>query len=154
MSDRGRSPAGSAPGASPQSRQPSRSGSSRSRAASPAQTSVSGDPKTGWAPSMGFDPAKPPSKDRKGNTRMELPPDAFISNEDRKDMFATRGNKFNTEGRAEKVEVNQFRMTKFDFSKKIYQYDVSRFGHRLLKILSLTPLNRLSFLPSRRNADQ
>lgn len=69
-------------------------------------------------------------------------------------MFATRGNKFNTEGRAEKVEVNQFRMTKFDFSKKIYQYDVSRFGPRLLKILSLTPLNRLFFPLSRRNADR
>jgi eukaryotic translation initiation factor 2C len=74
---------------------------------------------------MGFDPAKPPSKDRKGNTRMELPPDAFLSYEDRKDVFPPRENKFNTEGRPEKVEVNQFRMTKFDFNKKIYQYDVS-----------------------------
>lgn len=56
---------------------------------------------------------------------MELPPDAYISNEDHKDVFATRGNKLNTEGRMEKVEVNQFRMTKFDFNKRIYQYDVS-----------------------------
>jgi eukaryotic translation initiation factor 2C len=154
MSDRGRSPAGSAAGASPQSRQPSMSASGRSRAASPAQTSGSGDPKTGWAPGMGFDPAKPPSKERRGNTRMELPPDAYLSNEDRKDVFAIRGNKFNTEGRAEKVEVNQFRMTKFDFGKKIYQYDVSKVGSRLLKRLSLTRLNRSSFLLSRRNVDR
>lgn len=85
---------------------------------------------------------------------MELPPDAYLSNEDRKDVFAIRGNKFNTEGRAEKVEVNQFRMTKFDFGKKIYQYDVSKVGSRLLKRLSLTRLNRSSFLLSRRNVDR
>lgn len=74
---------------------------------------------------MGFDPAKPESSDRKGNTRMELPADAYVTNEAQKDVFAIRGNKFNTEGRLEMVEVNQFRMTKFDFNKKIYQYDVS-----------------------------
>lgn len=73
---------------------------------------------------MGFDPAKTESRDRKGNTRMELPPDAYVTNEAQKDVFAVRGNKFNTEGRPETVEVNQFRMTKFDFNKKIYQYDV------------------------------
>lgn len=56
---------------------------------------------------------------------MELPPDAFFINEAQKDVFAVRDNKFNTEGRQETVEVNQFRMTKFDFNKKIYQYDVS-----------------------------
>jgi eukaryotic translation initiation factor 2C len=74
---------------------------------------------------MGFDPAKPESKDRKGNTRMELPADAFLDNEDQKDVFAVRGKNLNTEGRPEMIEVNQLRMTKFDFSKKIYQYDVS-----------------------------
>ncbi|KAL7797242.1 Piwi domain-containing protein [Trichoderma ceciliae] len=124
MSDRGRSPAGSGSGASQHSRRPSMSASGRSRGASPAQASASGGSNPGWAPSMGFDPAKPENKDRKGNTRMELPPDAYISNEARKDVFAVRGNKFNTEGRPERVEVNQFRMTKFDFNKKIYQYDI------------------------------
>lgn len=54
---------------------------------------------------------------------MELPPDAYIS-ETRKDFFTLRGNKLNTEGKPEQVEVNQYRMTKFDFTKKIYQYDV------------------------------
>jgi hypothetical protein len=55
---------------------------------------------------------------------MELPPDAYIS-ETKKDMFTLRNNRFNTEGKPEQIEVNQYRMTKFDFSKKIYQYDVS-----------------------------
>ncbi|KAL6820698.1 Piwi domain-containing protein [Trichoderma camerunense] len=123
MSERGRSPAASGPG-TPQQRQGSASGASRSRGASPAQGTASGSSQPGWAPSMGFDPAKPESKDRKGNTRMELPPDAFFINEAQKDVFAVRNNKFNTEGRQETVEVNQFRMTKFDFNKKIYQYDV------------------------------
>ena len=55
---------------------------------------------------------------------MELPPDAYIS-ETKKDMFTLRNGRFNTEGKPEQIEVNQYRMTKFDFSKKIYQYDVS-----------------------------
>lgn len=53
---------------------------------------------------------------------MELPPDAYIP-ETRKDAFTLRGNKLNTEGKPEQIEVNQYRMTKFDFTKKIYQYD-------------------------------
>jgi eukaryotic translation initiation factor 2C len=55
---------------------------------------------------------------------MELPPDAYIS-ETKKDMFTLREGRFNNEGRSEFIEVNQYRMTKFDFNKKIYQYDVS-----------------------------
>ncbi|KAL6893135.1 Piwi domain-containing protein [Trichoderma longibrachiatum] len=139
MSERGRSPAASGHGTPGQgsphpSRGPSVAASARSRGASPAQGpqrqgspaqgSQSGGSKPGWAPSMGFDPAKPESKDRKGNTRMELPADAFLDNEDQKDVFAVRGKNLNTEGRPEMVEVNQLRMTKFDFSKRIYQYDV------------------------------
>lgn len=54
---------------------------------------------------------------------MELPPDAYVP-ETRKDAFTLRGNKLNTEGKPEQIEVNQYRMTKFDFTKKIYQYDV------------------------------
>lgn len=54
---------------------------------------------------------------------MELPPDAYVT-EGQKDLFALRGNKFNTEGSNAVVEVNQYRMKKFDFAKKIYQYDV------------------------------
>ena len=57
---------------------------------------------------------------------MELPPDAYVS-ETKKDLFTLRGKRLNTEGKAESVEVNQYRMTKFDFTKKIYQYDVSSF---------------------------
>lgn len=55
---------------------------------------------------------------------MELPPDAYVTDA-QKDMFAARGNRFNTEGSNAVVEVNQYRMKKFNFSKNIYQYDVS-----------------------------
>jgi eukaryotic translation initiation factor 2C len=54
---------------------------------------------------------------------MELPPDAYM--EGRKSVFTLRGNKFNSEGTPDVVHVNQYRMKSFDFSKKIYQYDVS-----------------------------
>ena len=53
---------------------------------------------------------------------MELPPDAYMEGE--KSIFTPRGNKLNTEGTPDVVHTNQYRMTKFDFSKKIYQYDV------------------------------
>lgn len=55
---------------------------------------------------------------------MELPPDAYVL-DGSKDIFALRGNKYNTEGMPAVVEVNQYRMKKFDFKSKIYQYDVS-----------------------------
>jgi eukaryotic translation initiation factor 2C len=73
---------------------------------------------------MGVDPAKPKDDpEKRGNTRMELPPDAYITDSN-KDVFPLRKG-FNTEGKPEIIEVNQYRMTKFDFNKKIYQYDVS-----------------------------
>lgn len=72
---------------------------------------------------MGSDPARNPDTD-KGNTRMELPPDAYLLGEN-KDIFALRNNRFNSEGGKALVSVNQFRMTGFDFNKKVYQYDVS-----------------------------
>ncbi|KOS17677.1 hypothetical protein ESCO_002684 [Escovopsis weberi] len=68
----------------------------------------------GWTPPMVADPARFEKREERGNTRMELPPDAYLS-ETGKDLFALRGNKFNTEGRPEMVEVNQLRMTKFSF---------------------------------------
>ncbi|KAF5020355.1 hypothetical protein F66182_7627 [Fusarium sp. NRRL 66182] len=111
MSDRGRSPSPAGPGGPPQS-------SSRSPSASAA-----GGPSSGWAQGPGFDPAKPQGQQDKGNTRMELPPDAYVS-ETKKDLFTLRNGRFNTEGKPEPIEVNQYRMTKFDFSKKIHQYDV------------------------------
>lgn len=55
---------------------------------------------------------------------MELPADAYIT-DTKKSQFALRENRFNTEGKKEMVEINQYRMKNFDFSKKIYQYDVS-----------------------------
>ncbi|KAK7415854.1 Protein argonaute [Neonectria magnoliae] len=122
MSDRGRrSPSPSGPGSSSGERRPSQS-PSRGRTDSPSG-SAAGKPGSGWAKGPGFDPARPAPKEEKGNTRMELPPDAYVS-ETKKDLFTLRGNKLNTEGKAELVEVNQYRMTKFDFTKKIYQYDV------------------------------
>lgn len=72
---------------------------------------------------MGFDPAKSANKEDKGNTRMELPPDAYVT-DTQKSKFTLRGNKFNTEGKPATVQVNQYRMKTFDFTKKIYQYDV------------------------------
>ncbi|KAG6237720.1 hypothetical protein E4U25_002418 [Claviceps purpurea] len=78
---------------------------------------------TGWVEGLGVDPARGTTQQDKGNTRMELPPDAYIL-DDQKDTFALRGNKYNTEGAKAMVEVNQYRMTKFDFSKDIHQYDV------------------------------
>ncbi|KAF4967182.1 hypothetical protein FZEAL_10568 [Fusarium zealandicum] len=118
MSDRGRPSSPAGPGGP--------SGSEKRPSQSPSGSharSGSGGLKPGWTPSIGFDPAKPQRQEDKGNTRMELPPDAYVS-ETKKDLFTLRGKKFNTEGKPEQMEVNQYRMTKFDFSKKIYQYDV------------------------------
>lgn len=70
------------------------------------------------------DEASASSKQGMGNTRMELPPDAYVTSL-KKSMFPHRGNKFNSEGQIQTIEVNQYRMTNFDFKKKIYQYDVS-----------------------------
>ena len=113
MSDRGRSPG---PGG------PSGPGS---RAGSPSRSDAPGSSlQEKWPQGPGYDPARGAKTQEKGNTRMELPPDAYVS-ETKKDLFTLRGNKFNTEGKPDKVEVNQYRMTKFDFTKKIYQYDVS-----------------------------
>ncbi|KAG6053508.1 hypothetical protein E4U32_007534 [Claviceps aff. humidiphila group G2b] len=72
---------------------------------------------------LGVDPARGTAQQNEGNTRMELPPDAYILHR-KKDTFALRGNKYNTEGSKAIVEVNQYRMTKFDYSKDIHQYDV------------------------------
>ncbi len=127
MSDRGRIPIRPGPGAPPPGQTPGQSPRD-SRVNSPARSTTSrpGNPSapSGWAQGPGFDPAKPATGDRQGNTRMELPADAYVS-DTKKSLFALRGNKFNTEGKPDVVEVNQYRMTKFDFSKKIYQYDVS-----------------------------
>lgn len=57
---------------------------------------------------------------------MELPPDAYML-EAGKSPFTLRNNKFNTEGTPDVVHVNQYRMKKFDFSKKIFQYDVRKY---------------------------
>ncbi|KAG5948403.1 hypothetical protein E4U53_006296 [Claviceps sorghi] len=109
MSQRGHSPA------------PSVAASSGSRIGSPAPQ---GSTPAGWAAGPGFDPARSNTQQEKGNTRMELPPDAYVVDA-QKDIFALRGNKFNTEGSKAIIEVNQYRMKKFDFAKKIFQYDVT-----------------------------
>lgn len=123
MSDRGRSPARSGTGSTQLPVRPAQSphgSGSGSRAGSPAPSSTA----PGWTPGPGYDPAKPSGQQDRGNTRMELPPDAYVTDGQR-DMFALRGNKFNSEGNSIVVEVNQYRMKKFDFQKKIHQYDVS-----------------------------
>ncbi|KAM3550059.1 hypothetical protein MY1884_008443 [Beauveria asiatica] len=111
MADRGRP---SQPGASSLGRAPSQASSTRPAASQP-----------GWTQGPGFDPGRLGGNVKKvGNTRMELPPDAYVS-DTQKSLFTLRGSNLNTEGSPAIVEVNQYRMTKFDFSKKIYQYDVA-----------------------------
>lgn len=122
MSDRGRSPGPSGQGSSG-SRLPSRAPQGSAPGSRTGSPSRSGQAAAGWVSGPGYDPAKPATQPDKGNTRMELPPDAYVT-EGQKDIFALRGNKFNTEGSNAVIEVNQYRMKKFDFAKKIYQYDV------------------------------
>jgi eukaryotic translation initiation factor 2C len=116
MSDRGRSPG--RPGGGGGSDAGRQSVQSPSRSQGPGPTSD-------WVQGPGHDPARPAGqRQEKGNTRLELPPDAYVS-DTQKDKFVFRGNKFNTEGKPADMLVNQYRMTKFNFSRKIYQYDVS-----------------------------
>lgn len=129
MSDRGRSPAPSG-GSDPRrgssgSRPPSGGGS---RGSSPAP-SGSGQPgpsaAPGWTAGPGFDPAKPASSGLdKPNTRMELPPEAYLLDKG-KDAFCLRGQKYNTEGTQDLVHTNSIRITKVNLDKKIHQFDVS-----------------------------
>ncbi|ODA75978.1 hypothetical protein RJ55_08619 [Drechmeria coniospora] len=116
MSDRGRLPAPPVGGGSPVSRRPS---TSPRRSVNPGQASA-----PGWSPAMGYDPAKAASKGAKENTRVELPPDAYLK-DTAMSMFTLRNNKFNSEGKPIKVDVNQYRMKSFDFAKKVYQYDIA-----------------------------
>ncbi|KJZ77147.1 hypothetical protein HIM_03468 [Hirsutella minnesotensis 3608] len=127
MSDRGRSqsPAPSAGRPPSQSRAASRSASPHGQATSRSASPHGPTAQPGWAPAMGKDPARLTTKtEDKGNTRMELPPDAYVS-DTQKSIFALRGNKLNTEGKPAQIQVNQYRMTAFDFGKKIHQYDVN-----------------------------
>lgn len=124
---------------------------SASRAASPA-SSLGQEPskEAGWKKGLGFDPAKPADHGQdRGNTRMELPADAYVS-DTKKSLFAQRGSKLNTEGKTDVIEVNQYRMTNFDFSKKIFQYDVRCLSFNILLRYFLTRvlINRLLYLPS------
>ncbi|KAF7547263.1 hypothetical protein G7046_g9055 [Stylonectria norvegica] len=126
MSDRGRSPSPSGQGGpSGSERRPSQS---PSRQASPSRSAASGPSSSGAAAAaykqpLGYDPAKPPAKEERGNTRMELPPDAYLT-DTKKDVFTLRGKQLNTDGQSALIDVNQYRMMKFDFGKKIYQYDI------------------------------
>ena len=86
---------------------------------------------------MGFDPAKPARVEEQGNTRVELPPDAYLS-DTAKSEFTLRGTKYNTEGKPAQVEVNQYRLKAFDFTKRIYQYDVCIQTHTSTKRSTLT----------------
>lgn len=142
MSDRGRSPGRSGGGGgSDAPRRPSQS-PSRSQGSGPA---------AGWVQGPGHDPARPAGqRQEKGNTRLELPPDAYVS-DTQKDKFILRGNKFNTEGKPAEMLVNQYRMKKFDFSKKIYQYDVSIMPIRVSPEVQKTNSNRSIFLQRTRS---
>lgn len=127
MADRGRPP--HAAGGPPSARAPSQVSAARSvdasRVASPARSAAGQAGQAGWTQGPGFDPARMGALIKTGgNTRMELPPDAYVS-DTQKSLFTLRGNNLNSEGSPAVVEVNQYRMTKFDFTKKIYQYDVS-----------------------------
>lgn len=134
MSDRGRSPAPSSGGdprrASSGSRPPSaggsRAGGSRADSPAPSGSGQSGGAAAGWQAGPGYDPARLSSgaQDRKYNTRMELPPEAYLTTQG-KDVFCLRGQKVNTEGAPDMIHTNSIRVTKVNLSKKIYQFDVS-----------------------------
>lgn len=89
----------------------------------PPSRAQSPGPPSGYPQGIGYDPAKPTSSDDRGNTRMELPPDAYVA-DIKKSSFALRGKKLNSEGSPAALQVNQYRMTKFDPNVKVYQYDV------------------------------
>lgn len=151
MAERGRLPhqQGSGP---PQGRAPSQTSAARSahpsRVASPARSAQQGP--AGYPPALGQDPGRIESANsgkRAGNTRMELPPDAYVTGLPKESSaFTLRQNNLNTEGQPAMVEVNQYRMTKFNFDKKIYQYDVST--TRSLARPNLTAVSRLPFRPT------
>lgn len=71
---------------------------------------------------MGKDPARL-EPERKVFQRVELPADAYAL--DRPDFFLSRPKKFNESGQAANIEVNQYKVTSFDFSKTVHQYAVS-----------------------------
>uniref|UniRef100_A0A8H7NIM4 Uncharacterized protein n=1 Tax=Bionectria ochroleuca TaxID=29856 RepID=A0A8H7NIM4_BIOOC len=92
------------------------------RSSSPAR-SAPGSPKAG-PPTSPRRPAVVPPAQKSGNTRMELPPDAYVS-DTQKSRFALRGTKFNTEGKPAQIAVNQYRLKSLNYDGKIHQYDVS-----------------------------
>ncbi|KAK1541438.1 piwi domain-containing protein [Colletotrichum paranaense] len=93
--------------------------------ASPARSRSGSQPKHGFGPSMGFDPAKPegggPSKDHV-NSRIDPPPESYLNAGET--PFIRRPG-YNTSGKAINLEVNQFRVKQWNDRMTIYQYDVS-----------------------------
>ncbi|KXH51872.1 piwi domain-containing protein [Colletotrichum simmondsii] len=98
---------------------------SRGGPASPARSRSGSQPKHGFGPSMGFDPAKPegggPSKDHV-NSRIDPPPESYLNAGET--PFIRRPG-YNTAGKAINLEVNQFRVKQWNDRMTIYQYDVS-----------------------------
>ncbi|CAG9941306.1 unnamed protein product [Clonostachys rosea f. rosea IK726] len=92
------------------------------RSSSPAR-SAPGSPKAG-PPTSPRRPAVVPPAQKSGNTRMELPPDAYVS-DTQKSRFALRGTKFNTEGKPAQIAVNQYRLKSLNYDGKIHQYDIN-----------------------------
>lgn len=78
-----------------------------------------------WPRSSASTPYTPGQDSGKLNARIELPLDACAS-ETKKDIFISHGSEYNNfECTIRKVEVNECRMTKFDFKKDINWYDLS-----------------------------
>ncbi|KAF9873507.1 eukaryotic translation initiation factor 2c [Colletotrichum karsti] len=106
-------------------------GRSSSRGPGSPGRSRSGSQTNPFGPSMGFDPAKPTGgaqeKDQ-GNTRIDLPAEAYTVGADSKNAggvpFAKRPG-YNTSGKACNLEVNQYRVKSWNDKMSIYQYDVS-----------------------------
>ncbi|KAF3360877.1 hypothetical protein VDGD_10484 [Verticillium dahliae] len=100
-------------------------GSSPQRSQSGSQSG-----KPSFPPTLGYDPAKPavkPEQDR-GNTRLDLPPEAYMSAERLKNPgfqpFAKRPG-FNKTGTPVPLEINQFKVASWSTDCRIYQFDIS-----------------------------
>ncbi|KAM0324838.1 hypothetical protein ACHAQA_007804 [Verticillium albo-atrum] len=105
--------------------------SSPKKGGSPARSrSGSQSGKPNFPKPLGYDPAKPPPKpdQDKGNTRLDLPPEAYMSAERLRNPgfqpFAKRPG-FNKTGTPVPLEVNQFKVASWNIECRIYQFDIT-----------------------------
>ncbi|KAM0278769.1 hypothetical protein ACHAQH_004960 [Verticillium albo-atrum] len=105
--------------------------SSPKKGGSPARSrSGSQSSRPNFPAPLGYDPAKPaPKPDQdKGNTRLDLPPEAYMSAERLQNPgfqpFAKRPG-FNKTGTPVPLEINQFKVAAWSTDCRIYQFDIT-----------------------------